>query len=256
MEGEEMSGGTTTVVRIGRTVRRPVREWSEAVQWLLGRLAAAGVRGVPRWHGVDVQGREVLDFLPGVVGTYPVPEQARRDSALTSAARLLRSLHDATAPLPDKTAHPWQTPPVEPVEVICHGDFAPYNCVFQGGETTGVFDFDGAHPGPRCWDLAYAVYRFAPVSTVEAPDVPDVPGQARRVRLFLDAYGRTRDERRDVVDAFGPRLLALVAFMRAAAARGDPNFARHIEEGHADLYLRDVEHFEAHRATWDRVVVG
>ena len=49
MDGEILSGGTTTVVRIGRTVRRPVRAWSEAVQWLLAGLAAAQVRGVPRW---------------------------------------------------------------------------------------------------------------------------------------------------------------------------------------------------------------
>ncbi|RKT53896.1 phosphotransferase enzyme family protein [Saccharothrix australiensis] len=253
MDGERFSGGTTTVVRIGRTVRRPVRDWSEAVQWLLGHLAAAQVRGVPRWHGVDEQGREVLDFLPGEVGAYPVPEQARRDSALVSAARLLRRVHDATADLPDKTGHRWWPPAVEPVEVVCHGDFAPYNCVFQRGETTGVFDFDAAHPGPRRWDLAHALYRFAPMSTVDSPPVAE---QARRARLFLDAYGRSRGERQDVVDTLGPRLLALVDFMRARAADGDPDFARHLADGHADLYLRDVEHIERHAPTWAEVVVG
>ncbi len=251
MEGELLSGGTTTVVRIGGTVRRPVRAWSEAVQWLLGGLATAQVPGVPRWHGVDPQGREVLTFLPGDVGTYP--EQARPDSALVSAAKLLRRVHDATALLPDKTRHRWQLPAVEPVEVVCHGDFAPYNCVFHHGETTGVFDFDAAHPGPRSWDLAYALYRFAPMSTVDSPPVAE---QARRARVFLDSYGRTRGERLDVVDSIGPRLLALVDFMRTSAAAGDVNFARHIAEGHADLYLRDVEHVTAHRPLWDRIVVG
>ncbi|WP_433271729.1 phosphotransferase [Actinosynnema sp. CS-041913] len=253
MDGEALSGGTTTVVRIGRTVRRPVRAWSEAVQWLLGRLAAAQVRGVPRWHGVDEQGREVLDFLPGEVGTDPVPEQARRDSALVSAAKLLRRVHDATAHLPDKTGRRWRLPTVEPVEVVCHGDFAPYNCVFDHGETTGVFDFDAAHPGPRRWDLAYALYRFTPMSTVDSPPVPE---QARRARLFLDSYGRTRGDRLDVVDALAPRLLALVDFMRGEAAAGDPNFARHLEQGHADIYLKDAEHLTRHRPTWTRIVVG
>ncbi len=250
MDGEILSGGTTTVVRIGRTVRRPVRAWSEAVQWLLAGLAAAQVRGVPRWRGVDEEGREVLDFLPGEAGTsaYRGP-----DRALVSAAKLLRRMHDATAPLPDKTARQWQLPVVEPVEVVCHGDFAPYNCVFRDDETTGVFDFDTAHPGPRAWDLAYAVYRFVPLSTLDSFEVVE---QARRARVFLDAYGRTRGERLDVVDALVPRLLALVDFMRTAAANGDPNFARHIEEGHADLYLRDADHMIAHRAVWDRIVVG
>ncbi|CAL9562986.1 hypothetical protein SUDANB95_04635 [Actinosynnema sp. ALI-1.44] len=250
MDGEILSGGTTTVVRIGRTVRRPVRAWSEAVQWLLTGLARAQVRGVPRWRGVDEEGREVLDFLPGEAGTSAdrVP-----DRALVGAAKLLRRVHDATAPLPDKTSWRWQLPVVEPVEVVCHGDFAPYNCVFRDGGTTGVFDFDAAHPGPRSWDLAHAVYRFAPLSTSDAADAGE---QARRARLFLDSYGRTRGERLDVVDALVPRLLALVHFMRTAAANGDPNFARHIEEGHADLYLRDADHINEHRATWDRIVVG
>ncbi|RKT68997.1 phosphotransferase family enzyme [Saccharothrix variisporea] len=249
MDREILSGGMTTVVRIGRTVRRPVRAWSEAVQWLLAGLAAAQVRGVPRWHGVDDEGREVLDFLPGEAGgAYGGPE-----TALVSAAKLLRRVHDATAGLPDKTSRPWQLAAVEPVEVVCHGDFAPYNCVFRDGETTGVFDFDTAHPGPRSWDLAYAVYRFAGLSTVAGYEPAD---QAARARLFLDSYGRTRGERLDVVDALVPRLLALVHFMRTGAANGDPNFARHIEEGHADLYLRDADHITAHRELWDRVVVG
>ncbi|CCH29742.1 phosphotransferase [Actinosynnema sp. NPDC047251] len=250
---EEFAGGTTTVVRIGSTVRRPVRAWSEATQWLLGRLAAAGVRGVPRRHGVDAQGREVLDFLPGEAGTDPVPEQARRDSALVSAAGLLRRVHDATAHLPDKAGHRWQLPAVEPVEVVCHGDFAPYNCVFDRGVTTGVFDFDAAHPGPRCWDLAHALYRFTPLSTVDSPPPAE---QARRARLFLDSYGRSRDERQDVVDALGPRLASLVDFMHASAAAGDENFARHIAAGHADLYRRDIAHLTAHHELWARVVVG
>ncbi|MEJ2857647.1 MULTISPECIES: phosphotransferase [unclassified Saccharothrix] len=249
MDREIFTGGMTTVVRIGRTVRRPVRAWSEAVQWLLSGLAAAQVRGVPRWHGVDDEGREVLTFLPGEAGSaYGGPE-----TALVSAAKLLRRIHDATAALPDKASHPWQLPAVEPVEVVCHGDFAPYNCAFHDGETTGVFDFDTAHPGPRSWDLAYAVYRFAGLSTVAGLE-PDE--QASRARLFLDSYGRTRGERLDVVDALVPRLLALIHFMRTGAANGDPNFARHIEEGHADLYLRDADHITAHRPLWDRIVVG
>lgn len=248
---EEFTGGTTTVVRIGSTVRRPVRPWSAAVRWLLDRLAAAQVRGVPRHHGVDEQGREVLDFLPGEVGADW--QRDGGDPALVTAAELLRRVHDATADLPDKTAHSWWLPTVEPVEVLCHGDFAPYNCVFDQGVTTGVFDFDAAHPGPRSWDLAYAVYRFAPMSTVDSPAPEE---QARRARLFLDSYGRTRRERLDVVAALGPRLLALVALMRGEAAAGNPAFARHIADGHADLYLADVEHIAAHHRAWARVVVG
>ena len=45
-------------------------------------------------------------------------------------------------------------PPVEPAEIVIHGDFARYNCVLQDGNVAGVFDFDTAHPAYRLWDVA------------------------------------------------------------------------------------------------------
>lgn len=251
------SGGPTTVTRVGATVRRPVRSWSAAVHWLLDRLAEAGVAGVPRFLGIDDNGREILDHLDGEVGHHPLPEQVRSDSALVSAARLLRTLHDATAGRPDVRSHDWMFPPVEPVEVVCHGDFAPYNCVFVDGETVGVFDFDAAHPGPRHWDIAYALYRFAPLtSPANEEGFGDVTEQARRARLFLDTYGCTRAERAAAMAAVAPRLQALVDFMRTAAAAGDETFARHIAEGHADLYLADIDHAQRSTQAWTASVVG
>lgn len=145
---------------------------------------------------------------------------------------------------------------MEPVEVICHGDFAPYNCIFQDGYTVGVIDFDGARPGPRRWDLAYALYRFAPLTDPANGDgFGDSAEQARRARLFLDAYGCTRQQRHEAMQSIGPRLMSLVAFLRDAAASGDPNYARHIEEGHADLYLRDIDYVDKQSAPWSALVV-
>ncbi|AUX19636.1 uncharacterized protein SOCEGT47_000880 [Sorangium cellulosum] len=121
-------GGTTVVTRVGQTVRRPLRPWSAAVHRLLEHLRAAGFAGAPRFLGTDGV-REILDYIEGEVGNYPLPEQARGERALASAARLMRSYHDATVALADQRPDGWQLPPIEPVEVVCHGDFAPYNCV-------------------------------------------------------------------------------------------------------------------------------
>lgn len=256
--GEEQlaGGGTTVVTRVGATVRRPVRSWSSAVHRLLEHLAAAGVAGVPRFLGIDEQGREILDHLDGEVGHHPLGAQVRSDTALVSAARLLRRLHDATATLPGALDDNWWLPVVEPVEVVCHGDFAPYNCVFAGGETVGIFDFDAAHPGPRRWDIAYALYRFAPLTVSDEEGFGDLGEQARRARLFLDAYGCTQPERAAAMAAVAPRLQALVDFMRAAAGAGDATFARHIAEGHADGYLADIGYVAQHAQVWTESVVG
>lgn len=251
----ELFGGTAVVVRVGTTVRKPVRWWRPATRALLHRLRAAGVTGVPAWHGVDEKSRDIFDFLPGEAGNLPQPEHIRSDTALVSAARLLRSIHDASVPLVDEPDLPWQSPPVEPVEVVCHGDFGTYNCVFEAGEAVGVIDFDGAHLGPRWWDLAHGMYRFAPLSDPANDDDGGSVEQARRARLFLDAYGCTRQQRRDAVDAVGPRLMQVIAFMRDAAAGGDPGFARYIAEGHADTYLHDVRYVEERADLWTALVV-
>jgi aminoglycoside phosphotransferase (APT) family kinase protein len=252
----ELPGGTTAVVRVGATVRKPVRPWSPAVRVLLRHLRAAGVTGVPRWHGVDEKDRDVFDYLPGEAGNDPLSAQVRGDTALVTAARLLRTVHDASVPLLDDRDLPWQLPPVEPVEVVCHGDFATYNCVFDGGEAVGLIDFDHARPGPRRWDLAHALYRFAPLADpANRLGFGDPTEQARRARLFLDSYGCTREQRRAAMDGVGSRLMEMVAFMRDAAAAGDPFFARHIEDGHADIYENDIRYVETHAELWRARVV-
>lgn len=220
-------------------------------------LRDAGFDGAPRALGTDEQGREVLDFIPGEVGNYPLEAEVRSERALMSAGRLLRAFHDATTTFVHDHLYGWQLAPLEPVEVVCHSDFAPYNCVFVDGRAVGVFDFDFARPGPRAWDLAYALYRFAPFTHPANGDgFGGASDQAQRARRFLDAYGATRGQRAATVDMLEPRLQALVDFMRGAADEGDESFTRHIADGHAALYVRDISHIADHRDLWLDVVVA
>ncbi|WP_232306698.1 phosphotransferase [Thermobifida cellulosilytica] len=119
----------------------------------------------------------------------------------------------------------WQFPERAPVEVVCHGDFAPYNCVLRGSEVVGVIDFDTAHPGSRVWDVAYAAYRWV---TLTRPDHVEALGstaeQLVRVRLFCDAYGLDWEGRGRLADVAVERLVALVEHMRAQAAAGNAAF--------------------------------
>ncbi|MGN9784406.1 phosphotransferase [Nonomuraea sp. ZG12] len=247
-------GGVNEVVRVGATVRRPVGPWTPAVYGLLGHLAARGFTGAPRAHGLDERGREILDFVPGVVGHHPMPGHLRSDGALRRLATLLREYHDATAghtPADDAT---WYFPAREPAEVICHGDVAPYNCVFRDGLPVAFIDFDTAHPAPRLWDVAYAAYRFVPLTCAVGDGDVDGNGeaalpvteQARRLRLLCDAYDLAPGDRRALPEAVVERLHALVAFMRERAAAGSAAFAGHLADGHHELYLRDARHVTAH----------
>ncbi|MEV6152105.1 phosphotransferase [Nonomuraea sp. NPDC052129] len=239
-------GGVNEVVRVGNTVRRPAGPWTPAVHRLLDHLAAAGFDGAPRAYGLDEAGREILDFVPGDVAHYPVPAYAWSDAALEALAVLMRAYHDATTDFAAPDAE-WYFPAREPAEVVCHSDIAPYNCVYRDGLPVALIDFDTAHPGPRLWDVAYAAYRFVPLSAVgNGEAVTSVTEQARRLRLLADAYGLSGDERTALPEMAAERLRAMVDHMRRQAAAGNEAFAAHLTDGHADLYLTDIEHITRH----------
>jgi aminoglycoside phosphotransferase (APT) family kinase protein len=195
-----------------------------------------------------------LSFIPGQVGHGPLPAQLRSDAVLVSAAWLLRRIHDATLEVASAWVDlPWQAKTREPVEVICHGDFAPYNCVFDGDRLVGLIDFDHAHPGSRAWDIAYALYRFAPVTDPSNPDHYGTPAeQCRRVRLFCDSYGLA--DRAMIVPTTLARIASMADFLRDGAACGDPRFLANIAEGHLAIYLNDYAYLQAHREQFEEVL--
>ncbi|MEV0389267.1 aminoglycoside phosphotransferase family protein [Nonomuraea sp. NPDC050643] len=244
MPDEEVltGGGVNHVVKVGDTVRRPAGPWTPAVQALLRHLAARGFTGAPRSHGIDGEGREILDFVPGETVGHPLPDWVHSDGVLAAAGRLLRDYHDATAGFPVPPDATWYFPPVGPAEVICHGDVATYNCVFRQERPVALIDFDTAHPGPRIWDVAYAAYRFVPL----AADGPPVGEQGRRARVFADAYGLAAADRLALAGTARARLDGLVRHMHERAAAGDAAFAGHIARGDDRLYRTDMDHLARH----------
>lgn len=207
---------------------------------VLRHLAERAFAGAPRAHGLDEHGREILDHVPGRTADYPLPAWVRTDEVLAGVARLLREYHDATTGVPHEGV--WYFPPVEPAEVICHGDVAPYNCVFRQGRPVAFIDFDTAHPGPRVWDAAYAAYRFVPLHDPGDGDGIPVAEQGRRLRLFADAYGLGEADRQALVRTAIRRLEHLVRFMRERAAAGDAAFAGHVARGDDRFYELNMEH--------------
>lgn len=230
---EVLSGGNLTpVVRVGDTVHREAGEWTPAVHRLLTHVREAGLTQVPRVHGTTADGHEVLDYLPGDVPGYPMPEWVWGSPALVSSARLLRRLHAATVDA-DRTG-PWRSTNHEPAEVVCHNDFAPYNLVFHDGVAVGVIDFDHASPGPRLWDLAYLAYRIVPLTT-DRGDGFTAAERAARVRILLQEYGAAASPA-ELVDVVVRRLLELADYSETmAVSLGRPELA-----DHAALYRADA----------------
>jgi hypothetical protein len=235
--------------RRGDFIHRRTRPWTASVHALLMALRTHGFADAPLSAGYDGMWEKV-SFLPGVTGDLDACKAMRSETALRSAAFLLRRYHDCTALFLSEKAveQEWQLSPRAPIEVICHGDFAPYNVVMSDGAVTGIIDFETAHPGPRGWDLAYALYRWAPLSTgIAAESLGGLEMQVRRARIFLDAYGLETERRLVLPDMIIERLDALVGFMESEAARGVEKYRQDLRDGHDRIYRSDIAHISENR---------
>ena len=160
--------GTQGIVRFGDTVRRPLRPFSLTVQAYLAHLREAGFTGAPLPLGVDEQGREVLSFVPGEVHRHPLPPGAAGDDVLVALARLIRTLHEASAGWVPPPGAVWGGTPTnagqitERAELVSHRDYATGNVVFRDGLPAALIDFDLAMPTTRLYDIANALWYWAP----------------------------------------------------------------------------------------------
>lgn len=243
----ELEGGRAgQIVRRGDEVLRPAGAWTPTVHRFLRHLRASGFAGAPVPLAIN-GGQEAVSYLEGRVCEDLADPLTGSPAMLRSAAVLLRRFHDASRGFLESDGDPrsWMLPAVEPMELVCHGDFAPYNVVTEGEAAVGLIDFDAAHPAPAAWDLAYALYRWAPLTDPERPGaIHDGEEQLRRARLFCDAYGADAAERRELPAMIGRRLQALVDFMHARAQAGDSAFAEAIARGDSDIYVNDLDYLD------------
>ncbi|MDQ1626448.1 MAG: hypothetical protein QOI54_192 [Actinomycetota bacterium] len=240
---QPLLGGTANrgrVVRVGDTVRRPLRPASAATHALLRHLEAVGFDGAPRLLGVDDRGREVLSYVEGEAVVPPYPPWAMTDAALVSVAHLLRDYHDATSGF-RADRHEWSSTVPAPFRgdgVTTHNDPNLDNIVFRDGRAVALIDFDLASPGSRAWDVACAGRLWAPLRA--AVDVTDARRGAgvERFRRFVDAYGLTGKERASVVEAVPETHDWCYAVVAGGAQAGNEGFADYWWHGGADRAAR------------------
>lgn len=236
-------GNVSTVVRVGDTVRRNAGPWTPSVHALLRHLEYVGFTGAPRALGMDERNREVLSYLEGECGEYPLAPHWVTDEALVTVATMLRMFHDAQYGLVLPEGAVWRSfGPSPESEVICHHDAAPHNVIWRPDGTLGMIDFDLASPGSRIYDVAYAAWTWVPVfadrdSITLGWRRPDRP---RRLRLFADAYGLIPRDRHRLVRTIRKRIVDHVEGIRRMAAAGDPAFVRIVNRGHLRRPLRDL----------------
>ncbi|WP_314062200.1 phosphotransferase [uncultured Vagococcus sp.] len=140
---------------------------------------------------------------------------------------------------------------------MCHNDFAPYNVTFENNKAIGIIDFDTSCPGPRIWDVAYAVYRFVPlshqvyeVSTSCYRTYTKLDGVVRKRLLgaFLRSYGELEEV--DLFPIMIARLISLVTLFDSESQKGNQAFIKMKAEGHQSFYLKETEFIKKSCHDW------
>jgi hypothetical protein len=218
------------LTHVGRAVRHPRHPWSSATRALLEHLSEVAFMPSPRLVGSDGDA-DLLSYIPGASGADGWAP-AVTEEGLAAAALLLRSYHDAV--------RDWQ-PEIEPVwfdgsvgtggpgQVVCHGDFGPWNIVWDGNKPVGLLDFEYARPGDPLNDVAYACEYFVPfrddAECLRWLRYPEPPDRRRRLLIFAESYGLSS------ADGLVDRVIAVQSDMRALVARlANEGFPRQVEQ--------------------------
>jgi hypothetical protein len=246
-----------SVVRVGNTVRKAVTASTPAVEALLEHLAEVGFESAPRTLGRDERGRHVLEFIPGTMAdAYGRPPLTMAE--LRRVGRLIRDLHDAVAGFVPPVDAAWNVvipsdggELTDDGDVICHRDLAPWNLVFADDGRWVFIDWDGAGPGPRLWDLAYAAHGFVPLLPAGDP-ASDAP----RLRAFADGYGLDERQRRAFPELIVGHTRGMYDLLRRGSETGEEPWAGLYAEGHGDHWGPAADYIEANLETWRRALLA
>lgn len=239
------------IERIGNTVHRPTHHWTPAVHDLLNYLQSVGFKYSPKVLGFDDAGREILSYIDGQSGGDGWANVIT-DDGLRKFAKLLRTYHDAIAGYTPSANAEWACVTGAPKngQIMCHGDFGPWNIVWKDSEPVGIVDWDLVVPAEPRFDMLYALEYSAPFrddeTTIKWHHFPEVPNRKQRIEVFAEAYGLT--DLGDVVTDVAAMQRKVAGFERQLAERGLQPQAEWVANGDLEVVEQRAKWTEANRS--------
>lgn len=233
---EQLTGGNTaeSVVRLGSTVRKPVTPSTPAVHSFLTHLRTTGFQSSPASFGLDEQGRQILEFVPGPLWASSAPHT---QTDLRRVGFIIRTLHDAAIAyrVPEEAQWNFRYEP-DDHDLICHNDLAPWNLVC-GSDRWVFIDWDAAAPSTRLWDLAWASISFPPIEPGS-----DLPVTATAMHALLKGYGLEEASYGKLIRLMVTRARAEYDLIVEGAQKNEQPWARLYAEEHHQ-YWGPVSHY-------------
>lgn len=135
-------------------------------------------------------------------------------------------------------------------DLICHHDLAPWNLVRSQSRLVFI-DWDGAGPGSRLWDLAYAAHGFVPLGA--GSSVTDIEA-AHRLASLVDGYGLGQRECQEFVALLVPRIRSMYDLLQQGHRSGREPWSRLWCEGHGSIWLADANYVPERIGLWNSAV--
>lgn len=132
---------------------------------------------------------------------------------------------------------------------MVHHDAAPWNLV--RGERWVLVDWDGAGPGSRTWDLAYAAHGVVPLSPSTDPVAAGL-----RLAALADGYGLDEAGRVALAEALHRRVLSMWTLLRDGHRTGTEPWARLWQSGHGDVWAANAAWVEEQQALLRAALLG
>jgi hypothetical protein len=183
-EARTVDADALAAVRAGVMRHRRAGFNAGAVHALLRHLEAVGFDGAPRFHGLDDDGAETLEFIPGEIGVAPYLPWTADDGLLDSVADLQRRYFAAARTFVPPRGSVWPDiaiPDNARGPVVCHTDLSVENVVVRDGEAVAMINFDCACPVDPLYDVAVAARHWTPLCD---------PRDLEEARLHLDVTAR------------------------------------------------------------------
>ena len=198
---------------------------------------------------LEIEGdTEVLTWIEGESGAAGwakvLPESGPRQWG-----RFLRSYHDAVADFLAEPSSVWSSGSgtCSKGEIVCHGEFGPWNAVWRGGEVVGLIDWDHARPAPPIFSVAYGLEYVAPFRSDEESirdmKYPGPPERGRRAEVFCEGYGI--DVPADLVEQVARQQRQIMQTVEKLATEGVEPQATWVGEGYLDELANRVRFTES-----------